>query len=148
MTEIRFYHLTRNALEEALPALLEKTLARGWRAVVMTDSAERVEHLARHLWTYRDHGFLPHGTAEDGFAEDQPVWITEKDENPNKANVLMLTCGAASRHVGDYDLACEIFDGGDDAAVAAARARWQQYKDQGQTLAYWQQGEKGWEKVS
>ena len=31
MTEIRFYHLTRKTLEQVLPELLEKTLARGWQ---------------------------------------------------------------------------------------------------------------------
>ena len=38
------------------------------------------------------------------------------------------------------------FDGGDDNAVAAARRRWAAAKAAGHTLAYWQQGERGWEK--
>ena len=45
MTEIRFYHLQRTALEAALPPMLEKTLERGQRAVVMAGSEERVEAL-------------------------------------------------------------------------------------------------------
>ncbi|HVY12203.1 MAG TPA: DNA polymerase III subunit chi [Alphaproteobacteria bacterium] len=148
MTEIRFYHLTRNSLEETLPALLEKTLSRGWRAVVMAGSGERVEALCRHLWTYRDHGFLPHGSAEDGHAEEQPIWLTEKDENPNKASVLMLTDGAVSENVSGYELVCEIFGDNDAAALEASRARWQDYKSKGFALTYWQQKDSGWEKVA
>ena len=34
MTEILFYHLERAALESVLPGLLEKSLERGWKAVV------------------------------------------------------------------------------------------------------------------
>jgi DNA polymerase-3 subunit chi len=144
MTEIRFYHLTRKSLEQALPEMLEKTLQRGWRAVVMTGSLERCEALTQHLWTYRPEGFLPHGNAKDGNAEAQPVWLTPEDERPNDAAVLFLTDGAASEKIGDYTRVCEMFDGNDEEAVAAARRRWAVYKTSGHELSYWQQGENGW----
>ena len=54
MTEVLFYHLLRQPLETVLPTLLEKSLARGWRVVVEAASAERVEALDAHLWTFRD----------------------------------------------------------------------------------------------
>ena len=65
-----------------MPVLLEKTLERGWRAVVMARSGERVEALNGQLWTYRNEGFLPHGSADDGNAALQPIWLTDADENP------------------------------------------------------------------
>jgi DNA polymerase-3 subunit chi len=144
MTEIRFYHLTRKALEQALPELLEKTLERKWRAVVMAGSPERVEALTQHLWTYNPNRFIPHGNAKDGNAERQPVWLTPLDERPNEANILFLTDGAASEKLGDYERVCEIFDGNDETAVSVARQRWGAYKSAGHTLSYWQQGESGW----
>jgi DNA polymerase-3 subunit chi len=146
MTEIRFYHLQRTALEAALPPMLEKTLDRGQRAVVMAGSEERVEHLVDHLWTYSERGFLPHGSARDGNADRQPVWLTTEDENPNAAQVLFLTDGTSSRKVADYQLCVELFDGNDEAAVRTARERWKSYKDAGHTLTYWQQSDAGrWE---
>ena len=60
MTDVRFYHLTRTSLEAALPQMLEKTLERGQRAVVIAGSDERVESLNAQLWTYHDRRFLPH----------------------------------------------------------------------------------------
>jgi DNA polymerase-3 subunit chi len=146
MSEIRFYHLTRTRLEVALPELLEKTLERNWRAVVMTGSSERAEHLAELLWTYRGESFLPHGTAKDGCAENQPIWLTAADETPNGAEVLFLTEGAASNQMGAYRLICELFDGNDPSAVAAARVRWTAYKEDGHEMSYWKQSEKGWAK--
>ncbi len=147
MTEIRFYHLLRTPLERALPQLLERVMQRGWRAVVMARSTERVESLNGLLWTYNRDGFLPHGSAADGNAERQPVWLTEADENPNRANVLFLTDGAESSAMAGYDLCCELFDGNDDAIVATARDRWRGYLDAGYHLTYWQQTERGaWEK--
>ena len=146
MTEIRFYHLTHQPLTRALPQLLEKSLARGMRAVVMAGSPERVEALNAALWTYGEGSFLPHGSAADGFAARQPIWLTAADENPNGATLLMLTDGAKTASLSAYELVCEIFDGKDDAATEAARARWKEYMAAGHTLTYWQQGETGWEK--
>ena len=144
MADIRFYHLTRMALEQALPELLEKTLARGWRAVVLTGSAERSEALAQHLWTCAPNSFLPHGNIKDGNAEAQPIWLTQDDERPNDAAVLFLTDGGSSNRLGEYERVCDLFDGNDDAAVAAARARWADYKTGGHVVSYWQQGDRGW----
>lgn len=146
MTEIRFYHLQRSTLEAALPTMLERTVARGQRAVVLLGSEERVEAMAALLWTYADRDFLPHGTRRDGHAERQPVWLTETDENPNRAEVLFLGDGARSERVADFALCVELFDGQDGAAVAAARERWNAYKAAGHSLIYYQQTEAGrWE---
>ncbi|HTY70738.1 MAG TPA: DNA polymerase III subunit chi [Alphaproteobacteria bacterium] len=146
MTEIRFYHLRTTALERALPQLLEKILARGTRAVVMAGSPERVAALDDALWTYDDRSFLPHGSARDGFAEEQPVWLTMQPENPNRAEVLVLTDGAVAE-VGGWPMVLEIFDGNSDDAVAIARERWKAHKAAGHELTYWKQDDQGkWEK--
>ena len=148
MVEIRFYHLTRKSLEQALPEMLEKTLERNARAVVMTGSPERAEALTQYLWTYKPDGFVPHGNTKDGNAERQPVWLTAVDERPNDAAFLFLTDGAQSERIGDYERVCELFDGNDEDAVAAARLRWATYKSSGHELSYWQQGERGWSNVA
>lgn len=147
MTDVGFYHLTRSPLERALPKLLEKVLESGARAVVMAGSEERVRALNTLLWTYDPASFLPHGTIEDGDSADQPIWLTVEDENPNEAGILVLADGATSDNVGAFARCLEMFDGNDEVAVAAARARWREYKDAGHTLTYWQQNDRGgWEK--
>ncbi len=146
MTDVRFYHLTSTSLEAALPQMLEKTLERDQRAVVIAGSEERVEALNAHLWTYKDRSFLPHGTAKDGYGESQPVWLTEVDENPNSAQVLFLTDGATSERVGDFQFCALLFDGRDTAAGERARRQWRGYKDSGHQVTYWQQDDQGrWE---
>lgn len=143
MTEVRFYHLTRTTLERALPQMLEKTLERDQRAVVLAGSRERVEALTAALWTYDDRGFLPHGSAADGHAADQPIWLSEQDERPNDADVLFLADSATSDRLDDYRLCVLLFDGTDADAVAAARQRWRALKDAGHAVTYWQQDEQG-----
>jgi len=144
VTEVGFYHLTSSPLERALPRILERALAEGHRVVVMAGSPERVRDLDTLLWTYKDDSFLPHGTARDGNAERQPVWLTASDENPNAASLLVLVDGARSARFEDFRRVCDMFDGNDDAALAAARARWREARAAGHELTYWQQTESGW----
>lgn len=146
MTQIGFYHLTRLPLDQALPRLLEKASAAGLKVVVMAGSPERVEHLNGILWTYGEESWLPHGCHADGEAAHQPIWLTERDENPNGATVLVLCDGVTPADMGAYDRCLDLFDGRDDEAVQAARERWKTWKAQGHQLVYYQQTERGgWE---
>jgi DNA polymerase-3 subunit chi len=146
VAEVAFYQLRRTPLERALPEILEKILARGWRAVVVAGSLERVEALNGQLWTYGRDSFLPHGSKADGNAPHQPVWLTDTEENPNRADVLVLVDGAEAKGLADYRRVFDLFDGNDAAATAAASGRWQRAKASGHDVAFWQQGERGWEK--
>ena len=149
MTEVGFYHLLHWPLERALPKLLEKALERGHRAVVLAGSKERVDDLNAVLWTYEERSWLPHGTAGDGPAADQPVYLTADDENPNGADVLVTVDGREAGNTDGYARIIDMFDGRTEAMVAAARLRWRGYLDKGFTLTYWQQTESGgWEKKS
>lgn len=143
MTEIRFYHLTRWPLEVALPKLLEKAMEADMRTVVRLGNEERVAFLNGVLWTYDPASFLPHGTAAEGEAARQPVWLTAGPENPNGARFLVLADGAAAEPLEGYERCAEMFDGRDPDAVAAARARWKAYREAGHSLTYWQQTESG-----
>ena len=149
MTELLFYHLHRQPIEKVLPALLEKSLERGWRVVVQAASDERIEALDAQLWTYRDDGFLPHGTMKESESAAQPVLLTTGDDNPNGANVRFLLDGAAvPSDAASYARIVLLFDGEDEDAVAAARARWSQAKSQGFEVTYWQPDEQGkWKKA-
>lgn len=146
MTEVAFYHLQKATLETVLPKLLEKTLGVGKRAAVVAGSEERVEALAQHLWTYEPDSWLPHGTALDGFPEDQPIWLSTRDDAPNAAGFLFLTDGVDSQRLESFERCFDLFDGNDEDAVAAARQRWSARKAAGHAVTYWQQSETGrWE---
>lgn len=145
--EVWFYHLERSSLEQVLPELLERTLQRGWKALVRTGQPERIEHLDGWLWSWRDDSFLPHGTADEPMADRQPVLLTTALDNPNAAEALFLVDGAEPGDLTPHERCILIFDGRDDAALKAARGRWKTFKDAGLPVSYWKQGaERGWEK--
>lgn len=146
MTEVGFYHLTRSSLIQALPQLLGRTLAAGQRAIVRCPDAKRVAALDQALWDVAEPDWLPHGTEADGDADLQPIWLAADDTAPNGARFLFLVDGASSDRLGDFDRVFDLFDGTDDNAVVAARARWKTAREAGHSLVYWQQGPRGWEK--
>ena len=147
MTEIGFYHLTRTGPDQALPALLGRTLAAGERAVVLCGSPERVAALDRVLWECTEPDWLPHGTARTGHAELQPIWLTTEEERPNGARFLFLLDGRETTDFSTWARVFDLFDGGDETAVVAARQRWTAAKRAGHTPTYWRQGERGWAKA-
>ena len=153
MTDVWFYHLERQSLEQVLPVLLERTLARGWRAAVQATTPERIAALDELLWTWSDESFLAHGSARDGDEAMHPIWLTTAADNPNGATVRIFVDGAppepllADEGAAPRDRALVIFDGRDEDALALARTQFRGLKAAGHTLSYWRQSSDGrWEK--
>jgi len=144
MTEMLFYHLKGQILEQVLPALLQKSLERGWRVVVQASSEERVDALDAHLWTWRDDAFLPHGTSRDTEAAEQPIVLTASADNPNGATVRFLVDGAMiAADAAGYERLVLLFDGEDPEAVEMARIRWSEAKAAGADVTYWRADDSG-----
>jgi DNA polymerase III subunit chi len=144
MTEVGFYHLTRTALTEALPRLLVRTLAAGQRALVVGGDQAGLAALSAALWAQE--AWLPHGSAPDGDADLQPIWLSPVAEPVNDARYLFLVQGGSAVDPGRFERVFDLFDGTSEAAVEAARVRWRQWKAAGHTLTYWQQTASGWQK--
>ena len=141
--EVLFYHLERQPMDAVLPSLLEKTLERGWRAVVQLGSDERMEALDTTLWTYSEASFLPHGTKKDGHLAEQPVYLTTSDDVPNGAGVKFLVDGAQTQSFDGFVRIVYLFDGHDTEAKQVAREQWQAAKAAGCTVTYWRQSDDG-----
>lgn len=141
MSEVSFYHLTRSTLVQALPQLLQRTLAVGQRALVLADTPEALSALSAALWAHP--AWLPHGTPEDGDAPLQPIWLDTTPHPANGARYLFLTGGTSASPAG-FERVFDLFDGTDPAAVEAARSRWRAARATGHAPTYWRQGEGGW----
>jgi DNA polymerase-3 subunit chi len=146
MAEIGFYHLLTTPLERALPKLLERGLGQRHRIIVRVASAERAEHLDAVLWRYDEASFLPHGTVRDGNPAAQPIWLTDCDENPNGASMLVLVDGVEAGDWSGFARGADLFDGNDAQAVEGARQRWRRTRAAGHALTYWRQSATGWER--
>ena len=142
-TEIWFYHLERSSLDQVLPELLEKTLGRGWRALVLLRDPQLMADLDERLWTWRPDSFLAHGQAGDERAAQQPILLSVTADNLNGAQALFIVDGAELGDVSAYARCLVLFDGRDETAVARAREQWKQVKATGVSASYWRQNEEG-----
>ncbi|HSM96874.1 MAG TPA: DNA polymerase III subunit chi [Rhizomicrobium sp.] len=144
MTETLFYHLERRSLDDVLPGLVERTLERGWRALIKAESADRASALDTLLWTYDDQSFLAHALVGDGDARRQPVLITTEDANANEANVLFLVGGAEppawnGAEANALTRIVLMFDGRDQDSLTRARSAWKDAKAAGHDATYWKE---------
>ena len=147
MSEILFYHLTEKRLEDVLPGLLEKCRERQWNVVVQATTPERIQALDAHLWSWRDDAFLPHGATRDGTESEQPIWLTNEQDNPNNATIRFMVEGATPPDLSTYQRGVYIFDGHNADDIATARHRWKCEKADGHDVTYWQQNNRGgWDK--
>ena len=138
MTRVDFYHLQQKTLDEVLPKLLQKAYSTGKRIKVKIGTEERVEFINSLLWTYN-------GSKKDGFADQQPIWLSADIENPNTALFLFLVDGAEenAETLTQYERVFNIFDGNSAEAVQQARRLWKEYKNSGCEVYYWQQDNAG-----
>jgi DNA polymerase-3 subunit chi len=147
MAEVLFYHLTESTLEEALPGLLERSLQRGWKAVVQTGTEERRDALDTHLWTFREESFLAHATDREPYPADQPVLLTTGTGNGNGAEIRFIVDSAEPPDLTGYARAVFLFDGHDQAQVEGAREHWKKLKGASHDVTYWQQTpDRRWER--
>ncbi|KPF72875.1 DNA polymerase III subunit chi [Bosea sp. AAP35] len=148
MAEILFFHLQSRPLEQVLPTIVERALSRGQKVVVELSSQERLSAVDDHLWTYSDESFLPHVTAMEADAAQNPVVLTTQSHNPNGAQIRICAEGVRIPDaMADYERVVLIFDGDDPDALTAAREDWKKAKALSLAASYWQQDETGrWEK--
>jgi DNA polymerase III subunit chi len=148
VTDVFFYHLQDQPLENVLPSLLAKTLAKGWTAVVESTNPQRITMLDEHLWVYSDDSFLPHALDQEPDAAHEPIVLTTSPANINGANVRFLIDGATLPADSEpYERIILMFDGKDEDALRTARAHWKDAKARGMSVTYWQQNDQGaWEK--
>jgi DNA polymerase-3 subunit chi len=137
MTNISLYE-TEQILEDILPKLLTKVYESEQRAVVLLGSPERVEDLNAKLWTFAQLAFLPHGSAADGHAEMQPVWLTDTEEKPNGAKVLVLGEGVkvSKKFMDQFDRCLDVVHG-------AAKERLDEYANMNYKVTCWKQNAQG-----
>ena len=135
-TTVQFYHLLSTSRERAVPKLMEKALASGSKVLMLCGSDAALKSMSDALWSSNPNGFLPHGSAREAHADQQPILLTIEETPANGADILCILDGSTPASLPNYSKVLDVFDGGDETAVAQARTRWSAYKEQGYALQY------------
>lgn len=149
MSRIDFYHLQKQTLDEVLPKLVEKAYGTGAKIKIKVGNEARVEFINSLLWTYNEESFIPHGSKKDGFAKEQPIWLSSEDDNPNQSEMLFLVDGADIElsQIGNFSRIFNIFDGNNEVSLQQARDFWKSLSTTDNEKNYFQQDDNGrWNK--
>ncbi|MBT6534052.1 MAG: DNA polymerase III subunit chi [Marinovum sp.] len=141
-----FYHLTRQPLEVALPALLEKASGAGWRIEVRGTSLERMQWLDDKLWLGADDGFLAHGLAGGSEDAQQPILLTTNAEPGFECIMSIDGATLDPQEVSDSQRVCILFNGLDENAMQQARSQWKTLTEAGCAAQYWSEESGRWQK--
>lgn len=140
-----FYHLTRSGADDTLMSLVARATARDWRIMVRGGDPAHLARLDDLMWLQPADGFAPHGVEGGAADADQPLLLGQGPIT-NGAKVLVLIDGAVPEP--DEAAALErilvLFDGGETAAVDAARGLWRQVTDRGHAAQYWTEDSGSW----
>ena len=148
MTQASFYQLEKTPYARVLPILLERCLDAKMRVLLRAPTEEVVQSLDGLLWTYKQESFLPHGTDKNDDAQSQPIYITEKAENPNGASLLALVEGAEPFQITEFERCLYLFDAQNAEMLARARAHKKDMEANGVKVKSWRQSDEGkWEEA-
>jgi len=150
VSEVFFYHLTRQSVDQALRPLLAKCAGQGWRVAVQGSRADYIKWLDDKLWLGPDDGFSPHGVAGGVHDAHQPVLLSDTTMGPGFDCLISVDMAEVPADaVAQHKRVCILFDASDDAAMTVARGQWSRLTDAGCVAKYWSEESGKWElKVS
>ena len=116
MTQIIFYSTAPLQVEKTLFALLEKSLEKGNKSLLLFKDKEKCLSINEQLWTYKQNSFLPHISEDDQIYDniDVPVYLSTKNENPFKAELLFSIDGFLPDNIEHFERVIIIIDVNDE----------------------------------
>jgi DNA polymerase III subunit chi len=140
--QVDFYQLSRDPVEQVLPAIAQRLLDAGERLLVVDGREGALPRLSRALWGYRPDSFLAHGTSGEGGEAAQPILLSDTEQAANAARNIALADGLWREAALGYDRAFYFFDA---ETIEGARACWRALSGQeGVTPRFWRQEGRKW----
>lgn len=135
--KVDFYQLSRDQVEQVLPAIAQKLMDDDARLLVVDEREGALARLSRALWSRRPESFLAHGQVGEGDEALQPILLSSECGAANGAENIALTDGVWREDALSFQRAFYFFD---DMTIAAARATWRALKGrEGVDSRFWSQ---------
>jgi len=148
MKEIRFYHLQKTTVDDALSVLLQKVIDMGYKSDVIINSDAK--EFSDILWENNNQtSFIANDTGNN-IDENSPVAIYNnlniKAENLRKNRFFINEIN--ENLISGADLICFMFNGNDEKILHQARLFWKKMtqKAEYELCYYYQDPVSGWKK--
>lgn len=140
--QVDFYQLSRDPVEQVLPAIAGRILDMGARLLVVAQEPDRLDRISAALWAGPRESFLAHGKAGEGAEPVQPVLLAADCAAANGARHIALADGIWREEALDFERAFYFFDG---ETIEGARASWRDLsRREGVTPRFWRQEGRKW----
>ena len=95
---------------------MEKSLEKGNKSLLLFKDKEKCLSINEQLWTYKQNSFLPHISEDDQIYDniDIPVYLSTKNENPFKAELLFSIDGFLPDNIDHFERVIIIIDVNDE----------------------------------
>lgn len=113
----------------ALCRIVEMHFEQKKKLLIVAPSAEAANYIDQLLWKYKEESFLPHTIIDSQTSE--PIGITTKMENLNRASSLLNLCPSAVPIFESFENIYELFDETMPDKAELSRQRQQTYVKQG-----------------
>lgn len=139
--EINFYQID-DVLYKAIAPLLLKIIEDNKKGLIHCQNEQQIDEIDSGLWSFSKTKFLPHGTKNDKIdPKKQLIFITNKTENYNQANYLIMLCEIEEQFLEKFEKIFYFFGSGN---VVDARKLWEKYKNQSYLLNFYKKDDDGW----
>ena len=140
--QVDFYQLSRDPVEQVLPAIAARILELGARLLVVADTADRRARISQGLWAGPPESFLAHGQAGEGHEAIQPILLAPTCAAANGARHVALADGVWRDEALEFERAFYFFDAD---TIEGARASWRVLsKREGVEPRFWRQEGRKW----
>ena len=140
--QVDFYQLSRDPVDQVLPAIAARILGLGARLLVVAQGEDRLARISEGLWAGPPDSFLAHGRAGEGGAAHQPILLGVTCDAANGARHIALADGLWREEAIDFERAFFFFN---DETIEGARASWRDLsKRDGIVARYFRQDGRKW----
>jgi DNA polymerase-3 subunit chi len=134
--------LSRDPVEQVLPAIAARVLGLGARLLVVAGEPERLARISEGLWAGPAESFLAHERAGEGGEAVQPILLGETCDAANGARHVALVDGVWREEALGFERAFYFFDAD---TIDDARASWRALsKAEGVEPRFWRQEGRKW----
>lgn len=118
--------------------LAAKMASAAWekkKTLILMCHEDELDRLDTHLWTWRDESFLPHEVWRPGQTltdEHARILLVSSDEAPRPGHILLQLAPASHEFARTFDTVIDVVDHTDESRLAASRARYKLWTEQGQ----------------
>ncbi len=144
MTEFAFYKTSDSRVDEAFYVLAQKALERHLNSVVIFETKEALKDISIMLWSKKPESFLPHSIERDNLGNDSPIYLTTKEDNPNKAEIIFSPEGVLIKKSKNWKRCIYIFDQDDIGTFERLRQHYFLLENSKEKIEFYEQNKGNW----